>query len=387
MPDSASPQCSIWSYADPGQRGYGLFKLNFFRELKKRGWQTHLAEVPLLEPGAQAQLREDFLSQDRPWVLLINQTAAQLADYLGLPREKALAGRRFLVWFLDDPRFFLDGPLTQQEIALCFDETYLDILAAHQPRHVLFWPLAADCQQPGQLDERFRCEVCFVGGVVDQRQRRSQLQPAMREYVDHLVELKLTHREKTFDELALQHPIAPGKQIRITPQVAHYLYWEANNRYRLSVVEAMQDFDLRIYGNEGWLSLLEGSPLLERFHGPIDPNHELPHCFATAPINLNIHSIQCMGSLNQRDFNAPVAGGFLLSDWAPAAGRYFNPGQEAVYWSQIDDLRAKAAYFLRHPEERQALVERGRKRVEQSHTYAQRIDSLLAHLAEWGETG
>jgi hypothetical protein len=81
------------------------------------------------------------------------------------------------------------------------------------------------------------------------------------------------------------------------------------------------------------------------FPRPIDPVEELPSVFASSRINLNIHSVQCRGSLNQRDFNAPMAGGFLLSDWVPAAGRFFSPGIEAVYWSGIDDLRRKIAFY------------------------------------------
>jgi spore maturation protein CgeB len=117
--------------------------------------------------------------------------------------------------------------------------------------------------------------------------------------------------------------------------------------------------------------------LLNRFHGPIDPARELPSVFVSAKINLNIHSIQCRGSLNQRDYNAPAGGGFLLSDWVPAAGRFFTPGEEAIYWSSIEDLRWKIDRYLNAPQERQRVVQQGKARVLRDHTYASRVEQLV----------
>lgn len=371
---------SIWSYADPADRGFGLFKRRIFRELERLGWEVFLAEAPLLQPESKAVLRQHLFRHPCEWMLLINQSAGQLYDYLEIPTRQRPLPHRKLVWYLDDPRFFIDRPFEPSETVLCFDETYLDTIRERHTGVSGFWPLAADVTSPGDYEERFACEVCFVGGVIDQSERRAQLPQPMQAYVDELVELKLAHRERSFDELAAEHPIAPGKRINITPQVAHYLYWETNNRYRLRIMQSLQDFDVRIYGTDDWRMLLRDSPLLERFHGPIDPVRETPNCYASAAINLNIHSIQCRGSLNQRDFNAPMAGGFLLSDWVPAAGRYFQPGLEAIYWSDPNDLRAKVSYYLKHPDERREIAERGRARVLRSHTYAHRVGALLETL-------
>jgi spore maturation protein CgeB len=202
----------------------------------------------------------------------------------------------------------------------------------------------------------------------------------MRAYVDLLVGKKVEYSYLSFDELVSRFPIAPGKCIQLNPQVTHYLYWETNNRYRMQVLEALTDFDLRIHGNTDWPALIANSPLQRFFYGEADPVRELPDIFVSSKINLNIHSIQCMGSLNQRDFNAPVAGGFLLSDWVPACAKYFTAGEEAIYWSDISDLQAKIAYYLRHADERDAVVQKGRERVLRDHTYIQRVTQLLQTL-------
>ncbi len=375
---------SLWSYSDPADKGFGLFKRRILSVFSDLGWETFLAEEPLLKADSKPKIREHLFEHKPDWLLLINQTASHFYHYIELPRNQHPLPQQKLVWFLDDPHFFVNRPFEPNEFAFSFDETYLDFLEEMTPGGYGFLPLAADVSQMGNYDERYACDVCFVGGLIDQTERRNQLNPEMRQYVDRLVDLKLQQRSKSFFELAHENPIQQGKQITINPQVGHYLYWEANNRYRLQVVQALSDYNLRIYGNEEWLRLLQGSKLIHRFLGPCDPVKELPNIFATVPINLNIHSVQCQGSLNQRDFNAPVSGGFLLSDWVPAAGKYFVPGEEAVFWSSIDELRSKIDYYLEHPSERLRIIENGRKRVLQEHTYPIRVEQLVRTLQSSG---
>lgn len=371
---------TLWTYSDPSDRGFGLFKRRILNELRATGWETRLAVAPLLEEESKKILREDFLRHPADWVLLINQSAAQFYDYLKIPSEQRSASCKKIVWYLDNPQFFVNQPFDVEDYVYCFDETYLDWLKPLCPNPPGFMPLAADQSQQGTFNPKFACDVSFVGGVINQTLRRNQLQPDMTRYIQSLVGKKLIQRSKTMEELAALYPIAEGKRITINADVAHYLYWEANNFYRIQTLEALLDYDLRIYGNEDWEILLQGSPLFERYKGKADPNTELPDIFASSKINLNIHSIQCQGSLNQRDFNAPLCGGFLLSDWVPAAGRYFHPGTEAVYYSDIDNLRRKIDYYLPREDERKVVIEAGKQRVQLYHTYKNRIVDLLQTL-------
>lgn len=375
--ESLPKNSTFWSYADPADKGFGLFKKRVFSALEHFGRNIRLARAPLADPSSKKILRDDLIKTNPDWIFLINQSAGQFYEYLELDESQRPYDAKKLVWYLDNPRFFIDRSFEENEHVLSFDPTYLDVIASHSPGVCGFWPLAADQSEAGSIRDEFRCDVCFVGGVIDQSARRSQLPPAMQAYVDQLVECKLDERSKDFDQLAEENPIEEGKRIHIQPQVAHYLYWEANNRYRIRLLESLTDFDLRVYGNPDWEILLKDSPLKERFYGAIDPVNELPHMFASAKINLNIHSVQCMGSLNQRDFNAPVAGGFLLSDWVPAAADYFEPGSEAVYWNSVDDMRNKINYYLQRPDERAAIMRRGAMRVQNDHTYLSRVSELL----------
>ncbi len=375
------PAYSVWSYSDVSDRGFGTFKRRLFAALEEHGWTTRLAVDRLGSPGFQERLRTDLLDHPTDFLLLINQPAAQFYSYLGFVPTRELCRRRKLVWFLDDPTFYVNRPFEPGEIVCLFDDTYSDSVRPFSPNTVVHLPLACDLQEPGRFEERYSCEVAFVGGLQDQTARREQLPQQMRDYVDRIVEAKLKNRSKRVEDLVDEIPFAPGKRIQLDPQVRHFLYWEANNRHRIELLERLVDLDLRIYGNEDWIPLTKESPLRDKFLGPMDPNTELPSLFASARVNLNIHSVQCSGSLNQRDFNAPVAGGFLLSDWVPGAGRFFEPEVEAAYFTDSKDLRAKVEFFLEHPDLREQIVRAGKARVLDHHTYNHRVGQLLDTLS------
>ena len=372
---------SIWSFSDVSDRGFGTFKRRLFAALEKHGWTTHLAVDELGSPGFQDRLRDDLANHPTDFLLLINQPASQFYRYLNTAPSRDLVRRRKIVWFLDDPTFYLDRPFEPSEIVCLFDDTYADSLRPFKPRIVLHFPLACDIPAPGEFERRFSCEAAFVGGLQDQTARREQLPQEMRAYIDRLVEAKLSTRWKRMEDLVEEIPYAPGKRIQLDPQVRHFLYWETNNRYRIELLEQLSDLDLRIYGNEDWGPLLENSSVRDKFLGPIDPNTELPSLFASTQVNLNIHSVQCSGSLNQRDFNAPLTGGFLLSDWVPGAARFFEPDVEAAFFTDGNDLRAKVDFFLQNAEKRESIVQAGRTRVLQHHTYDHRVAQLLDALS------
>ena len=264
-----------------------------------------------------------------------------------------------------------------REVVFVFDDTYLPAARVWGGYTVEHLPLAADVPESGLFSEEWASPVSFVGGLQDQRSRREQLPPEMAAYCDRLIGLHLADRRRSFQQLAVEEPYAPGKRITLSGEVCHFLYWEANIRYRLSMLEPLVDLGLVIYGNEDWIPLTRGTVLESRFKGPIDPTTELPHLFASCPVNINLHSVQCRGSLNQRDYNAPVSGGFLISDWVPGAGRYFEPEKEAVYIAGADALRDAAEYYLEREDLRRAVVENARQRVLAEHTYAHRVETML----------
>jgi spore maturation protein CgeB len=97
-----------------------------------------------------------------------------------------------------------------------------------------------------------------------------------------------------------------------------------------------------------------------------------------AKICPNVHHPQTqVGGLNTRTFEVLAAGGFELVDNVAGLDENFQVGREIVVYSSPAHFRELADYYLSHPDERAAIVERGRARVLRDHTYEQRLLTIL----------
>ncbi len=118
---------------------------------------------------------------------------------------------------------------------------------------------------------------------------------------------------------------------------------------------------------------------------------EIVKIFNAAKININLHSstyhkgINPFGDfVNPRTFEILSCGGFQLVDRRSVLGELFDLNKEIAVFEDLDDLRNKVAYYLDNPGEREKIVERGRQRLLKEHTYKNRMQEMLEHIAENG---
>jgi spore maturation protein CgeB len=87
--------------------------------------------------------------------------------------------------------------------------------------------------------------------------------------------------------------------------------------------------------------------------------------------------------ITARTFEIPGAGGFMLHERTEEALQYFQEGKECAFYSDPDELVAKIAYYLKHPEEREAIAAAGRQRALSSgYSVDARAETVLAKYAE-----
>ncbi len=143
---------------------------------------------------------------------------------------------------------------------------------------------------------------------------------------------------------------------------------------------------LKIWGTE-W----EGAPfapeLLQRSGARISPE-EAVHIYNASAINLNLHSSVRADALvtpgdfvNPRTFELAACGAFQLCDRRSLLPDLFAE-DEVAQFADFDELVERIGHFMGRPEERAGYAERARARVLAEHTYAARMDSLLAFAAE-----
>jgi spore maturation protein CgeB len=158
---------------------------------------------------------------------------------------------------------------------------------------------------------------------------------------------------------------------------AHDLLFVGNSRgVRRPIIDALagSGLDLAVYGG-GWTAKLLDPA---RLRGEWIPNHQLRRYSASAAIVLSDHwrDMREEGFISNRVFDVLASGGFLISDRVAGLDEEFDGA--VVTWAEGEDLDALAASWLARPEERRSRADRGRAIVVERHTFAQRVDVLIA---------
>ncbi|MFC1948654.1 glycosyltransferase [Chloroflexota bacterium] len=99
--------------------------------------------------------------------------------------------------------------------------------------------------------------------------------------------------------------------------------------------------------------------------GRFVPYEEMVDIFGTSKINLNFSkTYQYMKlGIKARIFEICLAGGFLLTEYAPGIEKYFEIGKEIVCFHNVEEMIEKIIYYLHHDEERRVIAQAGWKRA------------------------
>jgi spore maturation protein CgeB len=133
-----------------------------------------------------------------------------------------------------------------------------------------------------------------------------------------------------------------------------------HNPRREQFVSRLLDLPLDIYGK--WGKQSRGNRALqERVKARGVWGAELLRVYNTSKIVLNITNWDPARyvALNQRVFDVPATGAFLLTDYSPELEEHYRIGEEIACYRDIDELREKARYYLAHDAERSAVAARG----------------------------
>jgi spore maturation protein CgeB len=151
---------------------------------------------------------------------------------------------------------------------------------------------------------------------------------------------------------------------------------------RCNLFRALADLPFRIWGSD-W----PFTPPLDRLiqlNGARIDTETCVRVFNASAVNLNLHSslnhegvVPDGDFVNPRTFEIAACGAFQLVDRRGLLGELFEDGELEVF-SDLPELREKIGHYLHHPAERARFARLGRERVLAEHTYARRMEELLA---------
>ncbi len=342
-------------------------------------------------PGFVEELLSSVLDFRPDFVLTVNHFGmdregrlAALLDSLDLPLAS---------WFVDSPHLILHEFPNQASgrIALfTWDADTVEDLMGAGFAHVAWLPLATDPHRfrPGlgtDNPEAWRSNVSFVGNsmrrAVDEALQRLGLAPGLNEAYASAAAAFMQSGERTARVfLEKQRPDLWGLVCGL-PDAARRLAfeslitWEATRLYRLDCVRRLLPFEPVVAGDAGWRDALPGEGW--RALPPLDYFSDLPRFYPAAKVNFNCTSRQMKGAVNQRVFDVPACGAFVLSDSQPQMDELFEPGLESACYRSPEEIGDAVARWIADDAGRARVSERARRRILAEHTYERRLLNLV----------
>ena len=347
------------------------------------GWIIQSVPVTMegvLSRDAIAGLLEALVEFKPDYVLSVNLSGmdvdgvfARLFEDLQLP---------YVTWFVDDPRTILMGRdvyATPYSVALTWERAYADYLAGVDFPVVHWVPLAVDPSVFNAAPADTWAEPpAFVGN--------SMVNPAETEWawikghprlaaaITDAFEAGHVNRH-SFAE-GLEALLPDGLVAQLDPdQRRHaelFFFVEGTRRLRQETVTALEPEGLTVRGDGEWRRLFEPAG------GPINYTQALPAFYRQCAINLNVTSIQMATTVNQRVFDCPAAGGFLLTDAQPALYDLFDVDREVACYHSLEECVDLFRWFRAHPAARRDVARRARERILNEHTYGHRLEEITA---------
>lgn len=334
-----------------------------------------------------------IIQQEKPdFILSVNMKGFDSTGEIG--RIAKRMSIPILVWFVDDPHPILlnqQSPDYSDMIAFCWEKTYLTFLKESGFSRVSYLPLACDPSMftyiPGQtivtqlgfvgtsmLDD-------FAGKIKGKFLWSDSLQPLVQTATQEILSDPAFDIHTTVVSLSRKTGVKlPFSDTKNLTWLCSYIIHTASMEKRKAVVENLLPLGIELFGDpQGWKTLF-GENI--KAHPNLDYRHELAAIYHQTKVSINSTSCQMPTAVNQRVFDIPMTGGFVLSDNQKDLFELFEENEIAVYHS-AGDLVEKAKYFISHESKRLKISERARNKILQKHTYSHRMTTIFSSLSKF----
>lgn len=234
--------------------------------------------------------------------------------------KDGLAGDVFFTWLEQD------DPLMEGFIKTTGYKFHTILLAANTH---LYYP---------DYDERYVADISFVG---------SNLSSKRKFIKKHLLPLKKQYQVRTY-----------GSDWTLGSKVLGYIQ-KAGQFMNIEKLKGIRKFSL-----------------------PLEDERKV---YTSSTISLNIHEEhqRRFGSdFNERTFKIIASGGFQIVDDVAVLRRYFDEN-ELVIAKDTNEWFQKIDHYIKIPQERLPIIEAGRKKVLENHTYHHRVEQIVSIYKEF----
>ena len=327
-------------------------------------------------------------------IILNNPDLIVSVNMKGFDGDGALAsisnrfGIAVAVWFVDDPHPIL---LHQSQFiksnfhAFCWEHSYLDFLKKHNFASVNYLPLATDLSIFQNRKNKATINVGFVGSSMGNMFLNSIKSKFLwQENLNKLSEISSNTllENPQFDVYEIIEKIAkqmntplPFQDRRNITWLCSYIIHLTSMKKRVKTIQSLNNKNVEIFGDPtGWQKLLNSNFIL---HENIDYNNKLCQTYQSIAINLNITSSQMKTALNQRVFDIPASGSFLITDYQKDLDELFEIDKDIITYRNIEELNDKVNFYTKNLKTREEIVTSAIDTIKSRHTYSHRVSKIL----------
>ena len=299
----------------------------------------------------------------------------------------------FASWYVDSPR-----PIISQYpneiissafyVIFLWDKDYIQDLRSLGFDKVHFLPLATDPAifRPLDVNPDYKNEVAFVGNSmvnkIRSRLKKLGIGPENQKDIEAIGTAFAKSGCRNVADILNQepyqsHPLVRRMNNANPADFETLIIWQSTLLHRLEYIKMLTSFQTVIRGDSGWRSLLkEGFQI-----GPELSYYDELNCFYNSTrINLNITSTQMRNAVNQRVFDVPAAGGFLLTDYKEQLEEMLDVGKDIICYQDKEEIPDYIRFYLSHNCLREKIIQRGKSRILKEHTYTHRLKELCGYM-------
>lgn len=304
----------------------------------------------------------------------------------------------FASWYVDSPMLIIkhyERNLSPYCAIFLWDQDYVADMQALGFDKVHYLPLGTNPQVFKRLllgDNPLASqqnEISFVGNSMVKRiQKKMERLDLTAESKARIESIGRTYAESNYRNVSdvlnqdpyREDPLVKGMVNGRRVDFETLIMYKATLLHRLAHVQKLQSFRPVIRGDDGWYSLLNDSFQI----GPeLLYYYDLNFFYNVSKINFNITSTQMRNAVNQRVFDVPAAGKFLLTDYKSQLETLMHVGKEVVCYRDKEEVPELTRFYLAHDSLREKIAQRGRKRVLADHTYTRRVAELCSWMRKY----
>lgn len=308
--------------------------------------------------------------------------------------------RIYVSWVYDSPLIALydKSIMNKCNFVFIFDSAECEKLQSVGISTVYYMPLAVNPTRLEKLSitkqdkENFSSDISMVASLYNEKHTLyERMEPGLSDYTRGYLEGIMGIQKNLFGAFILEEPLFQKRIIEdmykalpyevadnsfATKQYVYANYFLARKTASMQRLEYIKElsnvFDMKVY-TAGDISSIKAA----KHMGTVDYLTDMNKVFRLSKINLNITLPSIKSGVPLRAMDIMANGGFLLTNYQKDMFDLFEPGEDFVYYTSLEEAKELAAYYLSHEDERKIIANNAKEKMKKYHKYTDRINDML----------